>query len=62
MAAQWWYCLKHNQVEGADGCADTHRMGPYASEAEAARALQTAADRTEAWDNDPKWNDDVAED
>jgi hypothetical protein len=61
MADEWWYCLKHNKVEGRDGCAQTHRMGPYASRIEAERALETAAERTEAWDNDPTWNDDADE-
>ena len=61
MAGQWWYCLKHAQVEGADGCADTDRMGPYGSPEEAQRALQTAAERSETWDKDPRWNDDAEE-
>ncbi|MDP9418487.1 MAG: hypothetical protein M3P48_11820 [Actinomycetota bacterium] len=55
---QWWYCLKHNRAEGADGCANVDRMGPYETQEQASRALQTAAERTEAWDHDPRWNDD----
>jgi hypothetical protein len=55
---QWWYCLKHNTVEPGAGCGNTDRLGPYASSEEAAQALQKAAERTEAWDNDPRWNDD----
>ena len=55
---QWWYCLKHNAVEQGGGCGNTERLGPYASSEEASRALQKAAERTEEWDNDPKWNDD----
>ena len=57
--SEFWYCLKHERVEGPEGCRNQDRMGPYASESEAARALQTAAERTEAWDNDPDWNDDA---
>ena len=59
---EYWYCLNHHRVEGVDGCANKDRMGPYATEAEAERALEKAAERTEEWDNDPKWNDDVLED
>ncbi|MFV0253968.1 MAG: hypothetical protein ACK5H2_11640 [Beutenbergiaceae bacterium] len=37
----------------------TDRMGPYASYDEAARALQTAAERNRAWDEaDREWDDD----
>lgn len=54
---EFWFCLKHNAVEGTDGCPNKDRLGPYASEAEAARGLEHAAERTEAWDNDPDWND-----
>ena len=57
--SEFWYCLTHERVEGPEGCRNQDRMGPYATEAEAARALQTAAERTEAWDNDPDWNDDA---
>jgi hypothetical protein len=57
----YWYCLKHTRVETVDdACRATDRLGPYESRGEAERALQIAADRTEAWDNDPDWNDDVA--
>lgn len=55
----YWFCLTHHRVEPADeGCPNKDRLGPYPTEAEAAHALQTAEERTEAWDNDPKWNDD----
>ncbi len=56
----FWFCLKHNTVEGAEGCPNKDRLGPYAAEAEAARALEQAAERTAAWDNDPDWNDDAS--
>ena len=55
---QWWFCLKHQVAEQGEGCANSERMGPYASRTEAEAALTTAADRTEAWDSDPEWNDD----
>ncbi len=56
---QWWYCLKHQRVESDSGCANADRMGPYVTSQDAERALETAAARTEAWDQDPRWNDDV---
>jgi hypothetical protein len=58
---EYWFCLKHDVVEGEHGCPNKDRLGPYESEAEAARALEKAAERTEAWDEDPVWNDDVEE-
>jgi len=55
----YWFCLTHHEVEPQDGCRYKDRLGPYETEAEAARALEKAAERTEQWDNDPAWNDDV---
>jgi hypothetical protein len=55
--SEYWYCLKHKTVEGHDGCRNADRLGPYASEAEAARALDKVAERNEEWDNDPQWNE-----
>ena len=55
---QWWYCLKHQTVESSDACANAERLGPYTSQEEAQNALATAAQRTEDWDNDPRWKDD----
>jgi hypothetical protein len=60
--SKYWYCLTHRKVEGAEGCSYADRLGPYETEAEAARALEIAAKRTEEWDNDPRWNDDVVDD
>ena len=50
--------MKHARVEGDDGCKNAERLGPYDSPEEAARALEGAAERTEAWDEDPRWKDD----
>ena len=55
----YWFCLKHHTVEGADGCPNKDRLGPYDNQADAARAVESAAERTAAWDNDPAWNDDA---
>ncbi len=56
--SEFWYCLTHHRVEGREGCRNQDRLGPYETEAEAARALEKAAERTESWDRDPDWNDD----
>ncbi len=55
---EYWFCLTHHTVEGTDGCKNADRLGPYPSAAEAERALDKVAERNEAWDNDPDWNDD----
>jgi len=55
----YYFCLKHHAVEGEDGCRAQDRLGPYDTEAEASRALEKVAERNEAWDNDPDWNDDL---
>ena len=55
---QWWFCLRHKTVEQGPGCPNEERMGPYSSSAEASGALSRAAERSEAWESDPKWNDD----
>ena len=59
---EFWFCLKHHTVEGEDGCRAKDRLGPYDTEAEAARALDKVAERNEEWDDDPKWNDVQDED
>ena len=58
MSEQWFYCLKHHAVEPESGCKASDRLGPYASEAEAAHALEKVQERNEAWESDPAWNDD----
>ncbi|HEY3016802.1 MAG TPA: hypothetical protein VGJ41_16935 [Nocardioides sp.] len=55
---EYWFCLTHHRVEGEEGCRNQDRLGPYASEAEAARALDRVEERNEEWDTDPAWNDD----
>jgi hypothetical protein len=47
--AQWWFCLTHMRVEEGAGCPNKDRMGPYASQDEAAHALERARQRNEAW-------------
>jgi len=54
---KYWWCLNHSAVETGDGCAYKDRLGPYPSEAEAARALEKVKERNEEWDNDPDYKD-----
>jgi len=56
--SEYWYCLKHHRVEPTEGEPNKDRLGPYATEAEAARALDKVQERNESWDHDPDWNDD----
>lgn len=59
MSDQWWFCLKHMAVEPDAGCPNKDRMGPYPTRDDAARALQTAAERNEAWKKaDEAWEED----
>jgi hypothetical protein len=59
---EFWFCLKHHTVEGRDGCRNADRLGPYATAAEASRALEKVEERNEDWDHDPAWNDEQLED
>ncbi len=59
--AEWWYCLKHSQVEPREGCRNSDRLGPYATAGEAERALEKVQERNEEWESDPQWNDEVEE-
>ena len=43
----WFFCLKHHTVETRDGCAERHRLGPYATREEAEHAVQSVAEREE---------------
>lgn len=58
MDHEYFFCLKHRAVEGEEGCRAKDRLGPYATSAEAERALEKVAERNEAWDNDPDWSDE----
>lgn len=59
MSEQFWYCVKHKRVEDESNiCPPIDRLGPYASREEAERALATAEERNEAWDEeDREWNE-----
>jgi hypothetical protein len=46
----WFYCLEHMKSEPEDGCRNSERMGPYATQVEAAAAIEHAAERNAAFD------------
>ena len=55
----WWYDLKTKTVVSDDNDVKvTDRLGPYASREEAEHALERVEERNEAYDHDPRWNDD----
>lgn len=48
------------KVEETAGCAHAERLGPYESQEAAARALQSAKEKSEAWDRaDSDWDSDL---
>jgi hypothetical protein len=54
----WFFCLKHHTVETRDGCAERHRLGPFATRAEAEHALDKVAERNERADaEDRAWRE-----
>jgi hypothetical protein len=57
--AQFWFNVRTGQVEADDARSKGEDlMGPYPSHEAAARALATARERTEAWDEqDRRWRD-----
>ncbi|MDT3398744.1 hypothetical protein RKE29_19185 [Streptomyces sp. B1866] len=57
---EWYYCLRDGRVEEGPECRAADRMGPYASRAEAERAMETAAERNARWEHDPRWHDGAA--
>lgn len=46
----WWFCLRHMRVEHDETCPGKDRLGPYKTQDEAARALETVQKRNEEWD------------
>jgi len=54
----FWYCVDHHTVEGFSGCGSKNRIGPFDSEAAAADALKTVADRERRYDaEDAAWDE-----
>ena len=57
---QWWFDLKtKSAVQDSKAGRSADRLGPYSSREEAERALQKVEERNEAYDHDPRWNDDL---
>ncbi len=56
---QWYWCLTHRAVEPYAACKAADRLGPYATPEDAAAALDTVSKRNEAWDDDPRYDDDA---
>jgi hypothetical protein len=55
----FWFCLDHHTVEAFHGCGSQNRIGPFATESEAARALQTIAERERRYEaEDSAWDGD----
>jgi hypothetical protein len=55
----WWYDLKtHSVVPDNHATKVMDLLGPYRTREEAEHALEKVAERNDAWDNDPRWNDD----
>ena len=52
LAMSWYYCLEHQRVEPDDGCPNAERMGPYETKEAAEHALELAAERNAAFDED----------
>ena len=55
---QWYWSLKDHLVVRGDEVKAADRLGPYATREEAARAIDEVAQRNDAWDNDPRYQDD----
>jgi hypothetical protein len=54
----FFFCTNHHRVERrGDSCPGRDLLGPYATEAEASRALEKVEERNREWDEDPRWND-----
>jgi hypothetical protein len=46
----WYFCVKHQTVEGDDGCPAKDRLGPYPTREAAEHALDKVHERNEKWD------------
>ncbi len=60
--AEYWYNPSTGEVEQGRQSPWTDRMGPYPTREAAQEALDQAARRTEAWDEeDRRWREDDEE-
>lgn len=53
-AQEFYFNVSTHEVEEGKASSWANRMGPYATREEAARALETAAQRSEAWDEEDR--------
>ncbi|MFC8923975.1 SPOR domain-containing protein [Cellulosimicrobium sp. NPDC057127] len=51
---QYYFDTRTGEVHRGPSGSWSHRMGPYATREEAERALQTAHERSEAWDEEDR--------
>jgi hypothetical protein len=61
MGTEYWYNTKTGRVEASEDperARSADLMGPYSSEDEASRALEIAAQRTAAWDEEDRAEDE----
>jgi hypothetical protein len=60
----FWYNVVSGQVESDENKSQgDDLMGPYATQDEAAKALESAAARTKAWDDEDRaWDEQGLED
>ncbi len=57
LTGTYWYCQEHSTVEPFDGCDSHRRIGPFDTAAEAAKALDTIAERNRRYDaEDAAWD------
>jgi hypothetical protein len=52
---RWYYCLKHQRVEGEDGCAGKDRLGPYPTKEAAEHWADTVQRRNDEWEAQDRW-------
>jgi hypothetical protein len=56
---KFWFCIEHHRVETSEQIHGSNKLGPYPTEDAAAHALETAAERTKAYEaEDAAWNGD----
>jgi hypothetical protein len=56
LSGTFWFCVEHHTVEPFHGCGSNQRLGPFETEAEAAKALDTVAERNRRYDaEDAAW-------
>jgi len=61
---EFWFNVRTGQVEETENKSQSKDLlGPYRTRSEAERALETARERTEKWDEeDRRWRDGDPED